>query len=248
MIKVLIADDEYLAREDIKYFLSKYDEFSVVGEANHGKEVLEMNRKFRPDVIFLDIKMPVLSGIEVAKIINDLIERPEIVFLTAYDDYAINAFELDAIDYMLKPISEDRFNRCIEKLKAKLSSNEGKYKSNNTSGNYRNMQIISAYKNGVIIPIRYNDIIYATICDRDTILVTKNDEYRVNITLCELYESLKDYNFYKTHKSFIINLNYIDRIEPWFNSTYNIIVRGIDIKIPVSRNYVKGFRERMNIN
>jgi len=247
MINVLIADDEIHAREEVKYLLHKYRDFTVIGEANHGMEVLKLNHSLKPDVIFLDIKMPTLDGIEVAKIINDLKDKPELIFLTAYDDYAVNSYEFDVIDYLLKPISEERFEKSIQKLRAKFADNiispkESEIKNDKTKG------VISSYKNGLIIPIRYTEILYATIYERETLLVTKDDEYKVNLTLGQLYQLLKDHDFFRTHKSYIVNLDYIKSIEPWFNSTYNVLIEYRNIKIPVSRNYVKEFRERMNIN
>lgn len=247
MINVLIADDEIHAREEVKYLLHKYRDFTVIGEANHGMEVLKLNHSLKPDVIFLDIKMPTLDGIEVAKIINDLKDKPELIFLTAYDDYAVNSYEFDVIDYLLKPISEERFEKSIQKLRAKFADNiispkESEIKNDKTKG------VISSYKNGLIIPIRYTEILYATIYERETLLVTKDDEYKINLTLGQLYQLLKDHDFFRTHKSYIVNLDYIKSIEPWFNSTYNVLIEYRNIKIPVSRNYVKEFRERMNIN
>ncbi len=247
MINVLIADDEIHAREEVKYLLHKYRDFTVIGQANHGMEVLKLNHSLKPDVIFLDIKMPTLDGIEVAKIINDLKDKPELIFLTAYDDYAVNSYEFDVIDYLLKPISEERFEKSIQKLRAKFRDNiispkESEIKNDKTKG------VISSYKNGLIIPIRYTEILYATIYERETLLVTKDDEYKVNLTLGQLYQLLKDHDFFRTHKSYIVNLDYIKSIEPWFNSTYNVLIEYRNIKIPVSRNYVKEFRERMNIN
>ncbi|HPP31291.1 MAG TPA: LytTR family DNA-binding domain-containing protein [Soehngenia sp.] len=247
MINVLIADDEIHAREEVKYLLHKYRDFTVIGQANHGMEVLKLNHSLKPDVIFLDIKMPTLDGIEVAKIINDLKDKPELIFLTAYDDYAVNSYEFDVIDYLLKPISEERFEKSIQKLRAKFADNiispkESEIKNDKTKG------VISSYKNGLIIPIRYTEILYATIYERETLLVTKDDEYKVNLTLGQLYQLLKDHDFFRTHKSYIVNLDYIKSIEPWFNSTYNVLIEYRNIKIPVSRNYVKEFRERMNIN
>jgi Response regulator of the LytR/AlgR family len=247
MINVLIADDEIHAREEVKYLLHKYRDFTVIGEANHGMEVLKLNHSLKPDVIFLDIKMPTLDGIEVAKIINDLKDKPELIFLTAYDDYAVNSYEFDVIDYLLKPISEERFEKSIQKLRAKFRDNiispkESEIKNDKTKG------VISSYKNGLIIPIRYTEILYATIYERETLLVTKDDEYKINLTLGQLYQLLKDHDFFRTHKSYIVNLDYIKSIEPWFNSTYNVLIEYRNIKIPVSRNYVKEFRERMNIN
>jgi len=248
LIKILIADDENLAREDIKYFLNKYEEFHVIGEAKDGKEVLDMNQKLKPDLIFLDIKMPVFNGIEIARIINNFKVKPEIIFLTAYDEFALDAFSLNALDYLLKPISEERFSQMVNKLLSRFQNNENIQNEAKNNIYNNSTQVISAHKNGVIIPIKFKDIIYATIDNKDTILVTKNDSYKVNMTLSELYNLVKEHNFFRTHKSFIVNINFIEKIEPWFNSTYNIKMIGKDSNIPVSRNYVREFRDRMNIN
>lgn len=120
-IKVLIVDDESLARDELRYLLSQEDEIEVVGEAENGEEALTKIFNLNPDIVFLDIQMPKVDGLTVARTLLDLKKKPFIIFATAYDQHAIHAFEVNAIDYLLKPFDEDRVMKTIEKIKEKLN-------------------------------------------------------------------------------------------------------------------------------
>lgn len=243
MIRTLIVDDEAPAREELIYSLKKFQEIEIVGEASHGLEAIELNNKLKPDLIFLDIQMPKLNGIDVArKILNDN-HHPYIIFVTAYEKYAIDAFEVDAMDYILKPITEERLEKGMEKILGKMEKGEKtKLKK------HENTSKICAYDNGKLIPIDLKEIIYVTVEDRNTVVFSTRGKYEVNYTLGELYERLDSPSFFRSHKSYLINLDHIEFIEPWFNSTFNLVLRDVDIKIPVSRGQSKEFREIMNIN
>lgn len=257
MQRCLIVDDERPAREELLYILENIENVQVVGEACHGKEALELNRKLSPDIIFLDIQMPGMSGIDVARRLLDENNPPIVIFVTAYDQFALEAFDVCAIDYLLKPISEDRIRRQIdriEKIKS-IDINEGYRKISklieNISINNRKTQespnIISVYKDNKLIPLDIKDILFATIEDKSTMIVSRQGNFEINCTLNKLIEKLNSDIFFRSHKSYIVNLNNIESVEPWFNSTYNINLKNSDEVIPVSRNYSKEFREIMNI-
>ena len=172
MLKCLIVDDERPAREEILYILKEIGKVEVVGEASHGVEALELIEKLKPDVVFLDIQMPQMSGIEVAKRIVDQGYDLMIIFVTAYDQFAIEAFEVNAIDYLLKPISEDRLKKTIQKIISHKSEREDlSYdKLSRLIEDIRPTKAsspwISVYYNNKLIPIEIKDIIYATIEDK----------------------------------------------------------------------------------
>lgn len=255
MIRSIVVDDETPAREELIYILEKFKEISIIGEASHGIKALELNKKLKPDLIFLDIQMPKLNGIDVARKILVGTHRPYIVFVTAFEKYAIEAFEVNAMDYILKPISEERLEKSMERVIANMKKGKKEYidKFNNIMQNikYKNEETITRIcvnNMGKLIPIDLNEIIYATVEDRNTVIISTKGKFEINFTLSELCEKLDKSIFFRSHKSFLINLNYIQVIEPWFNSTFNVMLKGTDIKIPVSRSQSKEFRELMNIN
>jgi two-component system LytT family response regulator/two-component system response regulator LytT len=253
MIRCLVVDDELPAREELKYILSKSNKVTVVGEATHGLEALELYKKLMPDLVFLDIQMPQLNGIDVARIITkeDNHHIPKIIFVTAYDRFAIEAFEVNAIDYILKPISEERLISRIERIYSSRE-NDGRItidRLNRLLDEIKPTSItrLSVYHNNKLIPINTKDIIYITIEGKHTVIVTINGKYMGNNRLNELYSKLDSKIFFRCHKSYILNLNFIETIEPWFNSTFNINLKCCKDVIPVSRKYSKKFKDLMNI-
>lgn len=255
MKRCLIVDDETPAREELSYILSDIEGVGVVGQASNGIEALELIRTLSPDIIFLDIQMPQMSGMDVARELLNEINRPKIIFVTAYDQFAIEAFEVNAIDYLLKPISEERLRKRVQEI-IEIEENEEVIDYNKLSRLIKDMKsdlkstpnIISLYHNNKLIPIEIRDIIYATIEDKETIIVTKKGRFQINCTLNKLLERLDSSNFFRTHKSYIVNLNSIESVELWFNSTYNINLKDNKEVIPVSRNYSKDFKQIMNID
>jgi len=253
MLKCLIVDDERPAREEILYLLKEIGDVEVVGEATHGMEALELIEKLKPDVVFLDIQMPQMSGIEVAKRILDKDCELMTIFVTAYDQFALQAFEVNAVDYLLKPICEDRLKKTIQKIISFKNDREGinydrlRRLINDMSPTKSSSPWISVYHDNKLIPIETKDIIYATIEDKSTVIITDKGKFEANYTLNDLMEKLDPQIFFRSHKSYIINLKYIESIEPWFHSTYNINLKSVKDTIPVSRSCSKKFREIMNI-
>ena len=252
MIRCLIVDDEYPAREELKYILSKTTKVTVVGEATHGAEALELSRQLKPDLIFLDIQMPQMSGIDVARELIKENHIPIIIFVTAYDRFALEAFEVSAVDYLLKPLSEKRLLGRVDKI-ASMRENKDSYLTDSLDRLIKEMRPIfpirlSVYYNNKLLPIDTKDIIYITIEGKDTTIFTINGKYKANNNLSEIYTKLDPHIFFRSHKSYILNLNFIESIEPWFNSTFNINLRNNKDIVPVSRKYSKRFKEIMNID
>ena len=253
MQRCLIVDDEMPAREELKYILNSTKDVEVIGEASHGMEALELIDKLRPDIVFLDIQMPQMSGIDVARKLLHKEHRPMIVFVTAYNKFAVEAFEVNAIDYLLKPISDERLKDSLNKINERRQKEKDidelskliEYFKKNTKEPPQ--QRISLYHEDILIPLETKEIIYATIEDKKTIIISNKGKFETNYTLNELMDELDPSMFFRTHKSYIVNLNFIESIEPWFNSTFNINLRNNKEKIPVSRNYAKSFKEVMNI-
>lgn len=255
MIRALVVDDEVPAREELIYILKSFKEIEVVGEASYGKEALELEKQLNPDLIFLDIDMPGLNGIEVAQELVKSDSRAFIVFVTAYEAYAIKAFEVNAIDYILKPISEERLEKSIKKILNSINRERESYfdrlgnllsKLNIIEEKIPNK--ISLNQNGTLIPINIDEIIYATIEDKNTVVYTDKGRFQINATLGELKEKLNSPRFFRSHKSYLVNLDAIEAIEPWFNSTFNLKIKNTKEKILVSRSQSKEFKKIMNID
>lgn len=240
-MKAIIVEDEFLAREELKYFIQNYSNLDIVSEFADGIEVLKFIQNNEVDVIFLDINIPSLDGVLLAKSISKFMKKPYIVFITAYKDYAVEAFEIEAFDYILKPYSESRIVSMLKKLENSDNNEKNEFPKNNMSNK------ISLWKNDKIIVVDINDIYYCLAKERVTLVFTKNEEYSVNLCISEFYEKLPKNIFFKCHRSYIVNLNKIREIIPWFNSTYNLKLQNMDYEIPVSRSNVKEFKQLMNI-
>lgn len=255
MIKAIVVDDELPAREELIYIFQSFKNIEIIGEASHGIEALELNRKLKPDLIFLDIEMPKYSGIDVARKIMKEPHIPFIVFVTAYGEYALEAFEVNAIDYILKPISIERLSKSMDKIIHNMNIERTDYidklnkliqdlKTEETKSSTR----ISVSDKGRLIPLNSSEIIYATIEEKNTVIFSEKGKFETNYTLGELAEKLNMQNFFRSHKSYLINLDLIEVIEPWFNSTFNLKLKNTKENIPVSRSRSKEFRQIMNID
>ncbi len=248
-MNVLIVDDEKPAREELKYLLSDYEHVNVLGEAGDGESAVSMVYELKPDVVFLDIQMPVVTGIEVAEILLNSPGTPYIIFITAYDSYAIKAFELHAVDYLLKPIERQRLSASIDRVEDLISSRD---KENSTLNGLKEMigsfksdkktSYITVCRDERFYPIPFEQIKYAYSEGKKTILVTTEGKFTYKNTLQNVEESMTE-DFIRTHKSYIVNIRYIEEIEPWFNGAYTITVRGDEHEIPLSRSYARKFKE-----
>ncbi|MEW9123582.1 MAG: LytTR family DNA-binding domain-containing protein [Thermotaleaceae bacterium] len=252
-MRCIIVDDEAPAREEIKYLLENIDDFQIeiVGEAGDGKIALELIKTLKPDVIFLDIQMRGLSGFDLAKEALKSDICPFIVFITAYNQYAIKAFEINAIDYILKPISASRLINTISRVSGLLQQQKRNGNIDqliNYLAQPKYPSKICVYSNGKHIPLDPQDIIYVSLEGRNTSIKSKKGDFSSNLTLGEMEEKLKYGNFFRCHRSFLINIDEILEIDNWFNGTYQVIMKGHEKdKIPVSRSNANKFKCLMNI-
>lgn len=253
-MRCIIVDDEAPAREEIKYLLDNlkgYD-IEIVGEAGDGRTALEMIKNQKPDLLLLDIQMRGISGFDLANEVLQLEHHPFIVFITAFDQYAIKAFEINAVDYILKPISANRLSNTISRVYGLLKQYQ------KTEGNIEQLlrylaqpktaSKICVYSNGKHIPLDPEDIIFIGADGRNSCIKSKKGVFSSNLTLAEFDEKLKSCHFFRCHRSYLININEILEIHNWFNGTYQITMNGYTKdKIPVSRSNVNKFRTMMNI-
>lgn len=253
MINVIIADDEEPARDELKYLLENYDDINVIAEASDGEMAVRLCNEHKPDLIFMDIQMPAVSGIEAAEILLNSGNTPYIIFVTAYDTYAIRAFELHAIDYLLKPIETERLESSLERIRKLLSSSGEvtvslKAMKDMLGGfvNYRTGRILTVCKDEKFYPVPIEKIKYAYADDKKTNLVTTSGKFLYKNTLHQL-EDLLPGNFVRTHRSYIVNIQFIKDIEPMFNGAYQITIINDENPLPLSRSHSKSFKEIMQM-
>lgn len=237
-IKVMVVDDEPYSREELKHLLQSFSTISVVGEAESGEAALMKVLQLQPDVIFLDVEMPRMNGMELAKALKEFKKPPYIVFATAYPEFAAEAFRYDALDYLLKPFDEDQLHETIRRLEKKLAPIKEQSK---TSGK------LAIEADGEILFIDPKEVYYIVRDEKSTKLVTEHHELITKLPLKEFESRLVSFGFFRIHKSFLVNLTYVKRLTPWFNGAYQLELEGKKELLSVSRNYVKALRARLEI-
>jgi two-component system response regulator LytT len=260
-LRVLVVDDEQLAREELCYQLSQAEDVEIVGQANNGPEALTASDELDPDVVFLDIQMPGLTGFEVARrLLERADDAPAVVFVTAYDQHALEAFDVNAVDYLLKPVDAARLQQALARVRRRMGAarQEGEPRLLNAqveeivkmmaSRQSRREQV--AVKAGERFwLVQADEIIFASLADESITIVTGQvagtSNYR---TLDDLQARLDPETFWRVHRSHLVNINKIKEIVPWFSRNY--ILRMKDAKgteIPVSRSQTKRLREYLKL-
>lgn len=238
MIRTLLIDDEPLARDIVKFYLEDYSDIEVVAECSDGFEGLKAISQVKPDFIFLDIQMPKISGFEMLELVE---QPPAVIFTTAFDEYAIKAFEVNAVDYLLKPIEKDRFDLAMQKLPAKLNGGPALTKEllDTASLNPAHNNRVVVKKNGVIKILNVMDIHYFEADDDQVKLSTTEGVFYKNKTMSFFEQSLEPGQFIRIHRSYIINLSQVTRIELKEKESYIVLLKS-DIWLPVSKTgYLK---------
>lgn len=286
-LTAVIVDDEPLARRELHYLLGRADDVTVVAEASNGIEAVEIIRSTAPDVVFLDVQMPGLDGFAVLKKLlgnkpHGSAEMPEIVFATAFDQYAVRAFDVNAIDYLLKPFDEKRVHQAVEKVRRRRTvavanalptetvaqaSSEERLESllkllqlqaaqrvetpvsaESTLSKVRSGKVVVRSGQRLLL-VDQHDISFASIEEGEISVVTTNAEGLANCrTLEELTDQVDPHTFWRAHRSYLVNIEHIREVVPWFKSSY--LLRMDDRKhteIPVARAQIKRLRELFNL-
>ena len=251
-ISTLIADDEQLAREELSYLLKDFPEIEVVQTASNGLEALKLIDKAEPDLVFLDVQMPGLDGLAV---ISQLRQKgghlPHFVLTTAFDQYAIEAFRLEALDYLLKPVEKERLADSIARarrtLEEKQASPETTVQTADPKTAQRTKLLVKSNNRNLIVDAQ--DMIYATIDDGLITVVTSQFEGQSNYrTIEELQSNLDPNLFWRVHRSFLVNINKIREVIPWFKSSFQLKMDDKkQTEIPVSRIQTKRLRSLLKI-
>ena len=236
MINCIIIEDELPAIEELKYFLNEEKEIKLIEEFESPLDTLNFLEKNMIDVVFLDINMPDMNGINLGKIISKIHPEVKIIFITAYKDYAVDAFEVKAFDYLLKPYSEERIRNLLKSLVS--TKNVDNILNRNTS-----LKKITINMDEKIYVLSLTDVDYIEANEKETLIFANKKRYVSKIKISKWEEMLEGYNFYRCHRSYIINLDKIVEIEQWFNSSWIIKLKNYSTTIPVSRNNIKELKE-----
>src|SRR6478736_3383181 len=236
-MKAIIIDDEPLARELTRAYLKAFPQIEVVEECGDGFEGIKAIHQHQPDLIFLDIQMPKISGFEMLELID---KPPAVIFATAFDEFAIKAFENNAIDYLLKPYSQDRFSKAVQKFldKAKpteTTPDESVQKTLDTmaaSPAQQNRLVVKTGTKVKIIPLR--DIQYLEADDDYVKVITTEGQFLKNRTMQFYEDTLDPQQFVRVHRSYIVHVNQITRIDPYQKESYLAVLRN-GKQIPVSK-------------
>ena len=245
MYDVLIADDEEHVRLEIEHLIKDTHWIRNVYFADNGIEALSIITEKKPKVVFLDIDMPGIDGIKLGQVTLQMSSPPYIIYITAYDQYAIEAFKVNALAYLLKPIDSIEMKSKLKHLE-KIFFEEKKDKiDGNKSVSCRK---ITCKVDEKYIFFDQNDILLAYAKDRKVYLHLASGRELYGGTLSSLEEKLDKNHFMRCHRNFIVNISVIEEVSPWFNGTYILKMKNVDdINVIVSRNYIKNFKKRMSL-
>lgn len=243
-MKAIIIDDERLARAEMQNLLSEYKDLKIVAEAKNAEEAINLIKEHKPDVIFCDVQMPGMNGFEMVKKLEEI---PKVVFVTAYDEHAIKAFEVNALDYLLKPVDPERLNETMDKL---LKEDDDYASSNNLA--FRKERVLDAsdkvfLKDGEkCFYVSLSEIRYFESKGNYVKVYFGKHKPMILRSLNSLEERLNPEQFFRANRKFIVNLNYITHIENWFNGGLQITLKE-DEKIEISRRQAIKFKDVMSL-
>jgi len=239
-VKTVIVDDEQPICDEVEYLLKDHSDVEVAATFNNSQQAFVYISQNHCDLVFLDIQMPGMSGLELAQQLGMLRTPPLVVFLTAFQEHALEAFNTPAVGYITKPITEEKLAKVLAKVRHLLLGREQPEKVP--------VNKICVTHNGKLIPLDKTDIVLAYVKDKDVFVRTKNAEFTAALTLQELESLLGEQQFMRVHRQYIVNLDKITEIIPWFHGSY--LLRMGDFKteeVPVSRNKVRFLKSAMGI-
>lgn len=234
-MKCIIVDDEFPAREELKYFVCRHSGMEFIAEFTNSIDAFDYLQEHSHEIelIFLDINMPELSGIRLAKIVRKLNQNVKIVFVTAHRDYAVDAFEIQAFDYLLKPYSEERIERLLDRV---------------TQGSKRpEMNKLSIPIGDKIVIVSVEDISVIEADKKESRIYTKDSCYLSKMKISDLEALLDSKKFYRCHRSYIIQLSKVKELENWFHNSYLVHMKDCSIAVPISRNNIKEFKSLFHV-
>jgi len=259
-LRVLVVDDEQLARDELCFLLGEVGGVEILGQATDGIQALRMAGDLRPDLVFLDVQMPGLTGFEVARRLIEADVMSQLVFVTAFDQYAIDAFGVNAVDYVLKPIDADRLELTLARARTRLASRQAAKMPLTPEDLERVVEAVQARQGGRrdqlavrtgerFVLVQADEVIHASLIDEGIVVVTSTvtgtSNYR---TLDELQTRLDPAVFWRVHRSHLVNITKIKEIVPWFSRNYLLKMKDAkSTEIPVSRSQTKRLREYLQL-
>jgi two-component system LytT family response regulator/two-component system response regulator LytT len=249
-LKVLIVDDESPARNEMRYLLEKYDYVQIVGEAANAREAMLLIHALEYSIVFLDIAMPGLNGLDLCKAINETPYPPLVVFVTAHEEYAIEAFGVNAVDYLLKPIDPRRLDKTMAKVlqltQASAPAKTGTPKE--IEEKRKSLGLIPVEHKGKTILVDEKNIIYLYADNDYTFIKTNKEKYLTRFTLKDLERRLNPHLFFRCHRSYLINIKKAREVVPMMNGTLILVVDDTEkSEVPVSRSQAKTIRSLLGM-
>ena len=237
MLKAMIVDDEAPARSELKYLLDELGQVEVACEAANVREAIEKLKEYPCDVMFLDINMPEATGLQLAEAMQHLKYPPAVVFVTAYSEFALDAFKVKAIDYLVKPVETERLAQAIARVREHVSMHAKMQKS----------ERIPVEKGGKKILIGIDKIRYVMARDDYAYLQTETDRYFSTVSLAQLEKRLDGHGFFRVHRGYLVNLSLVKEVESVSGGTLLLTLDGADEKIPVSRRRVSALKKALGL-
>ena len=258
-IRTIVVDDEQLAREELCFLIGQLDEVDVVGQAGNGIEALRVVEEQSPDLVMLDVQMPGLTGFEVARRLLRAGIEAQFIFVTAYDQHAIEAFEVNAVDYLLKPVEAERLATAVDRARRRIQTDRPAAKGRSADEMERLLQLLSDRQDrreqlalkvaDRFLLVQSDEVVHASVEDDQIRVVTNRlsgtSNYR---TLDELQTRLDPAVFWRVHRSHLVNINKIKEIVPWFSRNFILKMKdGKGTEIPVSRSQTRRLREYLKL-
>jgi DNA-binding LytR/AlgR family response regulator len=260
-LRVLVVDDEQLAREELCFLLGQAGGLEIAGQAKDGVEALRLSGELKPDVVFLDVQMPGLTGFEVARRLLLVEAPPQLVFVTAFDQYAIDAFSVNAVDYVLKPVDADRLEQTLERVRQRIvpASSAAAQMPLSPADLERVVEAVQARQGRRdqlavrvgerFILVQAEEVVHASVIDETIIVATQTiagtSNYR---TLDELQTRLDPAMFWRVHRSHLVNITKIKEIVPWFSRNYLLKMKDAKTtEIPVSRAQTRRLKDHLQL-
>lgn len=249
VLRILLVDDERLARDRLRGFLRGLEGVEIVGEASNGPEAVKLIEEQRPDLVFLDIQMPGMDGFGVLRALS---HKPEVVFSTAYDSYAIQAFDVQAADYLLKPISRSRLAEAVRRVRGRRENGAPvpdvqEIVRSLQQRERRYVLQLPVHRGRQILILPIEDIFWFEVEYRLVYAHTASERYMTSFTLKDLEERLDAEVFFRAHKSRLVNLNQVKAIVPWFGGRFKLVMRNAsNSEVELSRAQARVLRRRMH--
>ena len=237
MLRAIIVDDEAPARSELKFLLGELGSVDVVAEAASVREAIEKLKEYQCDAMFLDINMPEANGLQLANALQHLRYPPAVVFVTAYSEFALDAFKVNAIDYLVKPVESDRLAQAVARVQENVALH----------AQAQHSERIPVEKGGKKILIAIDKIRFVMARDDYAYLQTDTDRYFSTVSLAQLEKRLDGHGFFRVHRGYLVNLAMVEGVEPVSGGTLLLTLNGVEDKIPVSRRRVSALKKALGL-